>query len=97
MNWIKNLFVKEKITEQEPTKELSKEEVEANQKEIEQRKKIETVRRLNDDNRSKGSLCCYKCGRSSGLYKINLRKKIVIDIRTKKPVKRYICNYCQTK
>lgn len=53
------------------------------------------VAKLNKMARDCGTLYCYRCGKVSGLYKLNLKKMIINHPTTNVPMKIYVCNYCE--
>lgn len=91
MNFIKDLFKKDEGIIVPPAPQ-SLDEV---KKKIAADELKAKVTRLNNMSREKGTLFCYKCGKVSGLYKLNLKKRFVKDTNTGKPLKIYVCNYCE--
>ncbi len=75
-----------------PPKQQSVEEIKIELAEKQLKKK---VIELNELMIKKGSLFCSQCKKSSGLYKLNLKKRYTKNPATNKTVKYYICNYCE--
>lgn len=50
------------------------------------------IKNMNKKQREAGYICCHECGRSSGLFRMTLHKRVVM--KGKKKTKVYFCGDC---
>lgn len=83
LNWLLGLF-KSKESPAPPVKI----EIKPTAEKTAEQKLMEKNKKMNEN----GYIYCHKCGRSTGLYRMSMHKRIIV--KGKKKIKVYFCGGC---